>query len=218
MTEALVLAVGVVAGVDWRPMALLAGAVWAPVPCAVAAGAAVVLGRRAESRRRAGSEVRFVETVIGELRAGASLRSGLRVACAERPEASAIVRRLDVGRPLPEAVEGLGRLLPSVGPLVETAVGTGGGGGRMLPVFEELMVHAAAQETATTELRSALAPVKASMVVLVGGPVVYLVWSLTSGRLARLLSLPGGLWLGAVGLVLFLGGVTVMILLSRRAR
>lgn len=218
MMEALILAGGLIARGDWRLLALAAGAVWVPLPSAVALAAAAVVGRKAEVRHRAGSDVRFAETVVGELRAGASLRASLRVACADLPEAARIVRRLDVGRPLPEAVQGLAPLVPSIGHLVETAIVVGGGGGRMLPVFEELMVHAAAADAAAAELRTATAPVKASMLVLVGAPVAYLVWSLATGRLARLLALPGGLWLAVAGMALFGVGVAAMLVLWRRGR
>lgn len=218
MTEALIVAAGLAAGVDWRLLALAAGAIWVPIPSAVALAVAWVAGRRAETRAGAGSEVRFAEAVIGELRAGASLRAALRVACAERPGAGLIVRRLDVGQPLDRAVEGLASLLPSIGHLVETAVQAGGGGGRMLPVFEELMVHAAAHDAAAAEVRTAVAPVRASMVVLIGAPLLYLVWALATGRLARLLVLPGGLWLASVGTGLFGIGIVTMLVLSRRGR
>lgn len=216
MIEALLVAAGLAAGVDWRLLALAAGAIWAPTPSAVALVGAWMMGRRAETRAGAGSEVRFAEAVIGELRAGASLRTALRVACAERPGAVSIVRRLDVGQPLDEAIAGLASLLPSIGHLVETAVLVGGGGGRMLPVFEELMVHAAAHDAAEAEVRTAVAPVRASMVVLIGAPLIYLVWSLATGRLARLLALPGGLWLASAGSGLFGAGIVTMLVLSRR--
>lgn len=88
----------------------------------------------------------------------------------------------------------------------------------MLPVFEELMVHAAAHDAAAAEVRTAVAPVRASMVVLIGAPLLYLVWALTTGRLARLLVLPGGLWLASVGTALFGIGIVTMLVLSRRGR
>lgn len=218
MIEAMAVAAGLAARADWRLMGLVAAAVWTPVPSAVALVVAGVAGRKAEVRVRSGSEVWFAETVIGELRAGASLRAALRVACSDRSEAARIVRRLDVGEPLPQAVEGLASFLPSIGRLVETAVTVGGGGGRMLPIFEELIVHAAAHEAAVAEVRAAVAPVRASMTVLVGVPVLYMGWSLVTGRLSRLLALPGGLWLALVGSVLFLSGVVTMLVVARARR
>ena len=116
----------------------------------------------------AGADWRLL--LVGELRSGASLRAALRTACSARPDAARLVRRLEVGEPLPFAVTGLDRLVPTVGRLVEAAVTSGGDGGRMLPVFEELLVHATAEEQAAAELQTALAPVRASMVVLVGAP------------------------------------------------
>lgn len=218
MTEALILATGLAAGADWRPLLLAAGAVWAPIPSAVALLLAAGVGRRQRVRAGAGLDVRFAESVIGELRSGASLRSALRAACRELDGAEPIVRRLDVGEPLDRAVRGLGELLPSIGPLAEAAVSAGAGGGRMLPIFEELVIHAAAEEAVAAELRTALAPVRASMTILAGAPVAYLMWSAGTGRLSRLLALPGGLVLATLGTFLFLTGIVTMAVLvgSRR--
>lgn len=214
MTASLVLATGLAVGVDWRLLALAAGAVWFPIPAAMAVGAATVVGWRIQSSAR-GSEARFAETVVGELRAGSSLRMALGVACGDQPETRSVIRRLEVGESLDRAVQGLGATLPTIGSLVEAAVTAGAGGGRMLPVFEELTSHAAANEAAADELRSALAPVRASMAVLVGGPVAYLAWAALTGRLMRMLSQPGGAWMAAVGGSLFLAGIGAMVVLAR---
>lgn len=218
MIESALLAVGLAAGADWRLVVLAAGAVWAPLPSAAALLVVTMAGRRHHATMETGAEARFVESVIGELRSGASLRLALVVACAARPGGEGIVRRLEVGEPLAGAVAGLGGLLPTVGGLVEAAVEAGAHGGRMLPVFEELAVHAAAEEAAAAELRTALAPVRASMTVLVGGPVAYLAWSVVTGRLARLLAVPGGLWMAAVGGALFVAGIGAMVALVRMRR
>lgn len=218
MIEPAVLAGGLVGGIDWRRLTLVAGALWAPVPTAITLGVVMVMIHRSTVRAAAGREIRFVESVAGELRAGASLRAALCTSCGELPGAGAIVRRLEVGEPLDRAVAGLGDLLPSVGHLVESAVEVGAGGGPMLPIFEELMVHTAASAAALSELRTALAPVQASLVVLVGVPAAYLVWAAMTGRLARLLALPGGLGLTSLGALLFTGGLIVMLLLMRGSR
>lgn len=218
MIEAVLVASALVAGMDWRIVGLMSAALWAPVPAGVTVGVAVAMGRRRQARTQLSADLAFAESVIGELRSGASLRAALRVACADRPGAGRIVRRLDVGEPLDRAVRGIGEVLPAIGDLVEAAVTTGGGGGRMLPIFEELMVQAAAEQAAAAELRTAVAPVRASMTVLVGAPVTYLLWSGFTGRLTRLLALPGGLWIASGGTALFLAGILVMVLLTRAGR
>lgn len=218
MIEAMAVATGLAIGIDWRVIALVSGAIWAPVPSAVAVTVAVLVGRRLADRARSGRDLRFVESVAGELRAGASLRASLQAACVGLDGAGAIVRRLDVGEPLETAISGLGDLLPSVGHLVESAVTVGARGGRMLPIFEELMVHAASEAAATAELRTALAPIRASLTVLVGAPAAYLVWSALTGRLWRLLEQPGGLGLATVGAIVFMSGLAAMFLLMRRRR
>lgn len=218
MTEGLILGLGLGAGVDWRVIALLAAGVWVPLPAASALMVILIVARRSQRRADLGREVRFAESVAGELRAGSSLRAALRSACADLDGTTDIVRRLDVGDRVDRAIAGIAAHLPSIGQLVESAVSLSTQGGRLLPIFEELMVHAASQEAADSELRTALAPVRASLTVLVGAPLAYLVWSAATGRLTRLLSLPGGLSLASVGAVLFVGGLLVMALLmgSRR--
>lgn len=216
MTEALVVAAGVVVGMHRPTLVLVALSVWLPWAAAALVLLVVVGARRREFG--AGAEVRFVEAVIGELRAGSSLRRALRVACGEIPAAGAILRRLDVGEPLPRAIRGLAMYLPTVGELVEVAVAADGGGGRMLPLFEELLIQATADEAAGAEMKAALAPVRASMTVLVGGPVGYLVWSAATGRLERLLAMPGGVYLTLGGGVVFALGVFAMLWMARAAR
>lgn len=218
MIEAIVVASGLVIGIDWRVIALMSGAMWFPVPSAVAVTVAVLVGRRWADRARSGRDLRFVESVAGELRSGASLRASLRAACAAIDGTAAIVRRLDVGEPLEKAILGIRDLLPSVGHLVESALTVGARGGRMLPIFEELMVHAASEEAAAAELRTALAPIRASLIVLVGAPAAYLAWSALSGRLWRLLEQPGGLGMATVGALLFVGGLGAMLLIMRSRR
>lgn len=216
MTAALAIAAGAVLGIHWPTLVLVGLAVWEPW-AAAALVLILVLGARRQSSG-AGIEVRFVETVIGELRAGASLRRALRVGCGEVPDADRILRRLDVGDPLPQAIAGLAARLTTVGDLVEVAVAVGGGGGRMLPLFEEMLIQATADEVAAAEMKAALAPVRASMTVLVGGPVAYLAWSVATGRMGRLLAMPAGAWLTVGGGFLFAGGILAMLWMLRGSR
>ena len=210
MTEAILLAWGLAGGVDWRLMAMAAGSVWAPWPTGIAVAAAVVAGRRLSRVASAGSEVGFAQSVVGELRAGASARAALTTACAGLPDSKPLVRRLEVGDPLRAALTGISSRLPTIGALIEAALAVGTGGGRMLPVFEELVVLAASEEQAREEMRVATAQIRASMWVMVGGPAAYLTWSLATGRLPVLLALPGGGILGALGGVLFIAGIAAM--------
>lgn len=217
MTEALLVAVGFVVGADWRLLALAGAAVWFPFPAAAALGV-VLVTRRGTRPGSLDSEVEVVEAVIGELCAGSSLRSSLLVALSDREGADRVVRRLQVGEPIPVAVAGLERALPRAGKLIQVAVGASGGAGRMLPVFEELLVHVSAAAAADSELRTALAPVRASMAVLVGGPGAYLAWAAITGRLTRLLHLPGGAILAGIGAALYLVGTAAMFFMARRRR
>lgn len=217
MIEALFFAAGIVAGVDWKVLAPAAAAVWFPVPTA-AALLVVLAAHRGRRLDPLATEVEAVEAVVGELRAGSSLRTALSSALAGMEGAEGVVRRLRVGEPLASAVADLERALPRTGRLIRVAIAAGGGAGRMLPVFEELVVHASAEASAAAELRTALAPVRASMTVLVGAPCLYLGWVTATGRLTRLLRLPGGAWVAGIGAALFSVGIAVMTAMARRRR
>lgn len=216
MSEAIILAAGLLGRADWRVVAVAAGAVWAPLPTLAAVVGVTMVGWRLQMAVAGGAEARFAETVVGELRAGGSLRFALRTACAGRDDCAPIIRRLDIGVPLADAVHGLQRILPSIGGLVETAVAVGAGAGRMLPVFEELVALAAADEGGRAEVRTATAQVRASMWVLIGGPLAYMVWSVTTGRLGPMVASPGGFLLASLGGGLFTIGTALMAWMGRR--
>jgi hypothetical protein len=217
VSEAVLLALALTLGVDVRLVVLMGAALWVPVPAASALAVVALIGRRGSGGERDES-LRFVESIIGELRAGSSLRVALLVACADNPDCRGIRRRIEVGLPLPVCVDGLSDALGTVGTLVESAVVAGAAGGRMLPVFEEIVVHAAAESETAAELRTATAQVRASMAVLVGLPTLYLVWSASTGRLFALLALPGGALMATVGATFFVLGLVVMTVLLRAGR
>ncbi|MGA7272600.1 MAG: hypothetical protein WB239_16120 [Acidimicrobiia bacterium] len=216
MMAAVILGWGLASGADWRLIALAGGAIWLPFPTGVAVVAAILAGARAVRRSKFGLESRFVEAVLGELRAGSSLRWALRAALVDLGGSEGAIRRLDVGDPLADCVdEELGDRLPGIGPLVASAVAEASLGGRMVPVFELLLAHAKAEEAALVELRTSTAQVRASMGVLVGGPLAYLTFMIATGRLGRLLALPGSRIVSAVGLGLFLVGSGAMVGMAR---
>jgi hypothetical protein len=88
----------------------------------------------------------------------------------------------------------------------------------MVPVFEEMLAHAVAEEEVRAELSAALAPTWASLVVLVGGPLCYLCWLAVSGRLFAQLEVPGARAVAAVGALLFAAGVAVVAWMMRGRR
>lgn len=217
MMAAVILGWGLASGADWRLVALAGGAIWLPLPTGVALAAVIVAGTRTMRVSEFGRASRFVESVLGELRAGSSLRWALRSALVDLGGAQGVIRRLDVGDPLADCVdEALGERLPGIGPLVASAVAEGPLGARMVPVFELLAAHAKAEEAALVELRTSTAQVRASMGVLVGGPLAYLAFMIATGRLSRLLALPGSRTVSAIGLGLFLVGAGAMVAMARR--
>lgn len=218
MIAALIIAAGTGAGADWRLLALVAGAVWMPIPAGVAVAAAIVIGRRIEREIRSGVEIRFVDVVLAELRSGASVRSALIVGCETLANSGGLVRNLRTGQPVGVALGGLVDRLPDLGALVVSAVEAGADGGYMMPALEELSEQARADAAARSELRMAMAPVKASMWILAGGPSLYLIWMIATGRFAVQVAAPGGLWLAMVGGALFGLGLVVMAAMVRWRR
>lgn len=218
MTEGLILAAGLALGADRRLLALAAGVAYLPVAVLPALVVLIVAERRRRGQERVGREVRFAEAMLGELRAGASVRMALRTAVGVVGEAGPLARRLEAGLPLAEAMAGIEALLPTLGPLVVSAVSADGGGGRMVPVFEELLAHAVAEEEVRAELSAALAPTWASLTVLVGGPLCYLAWLAASGRFFTQLQAPGARAVAAMGAVLFAAGLAVVAWMMRGRR
>lgn len=216
MLETLVVAAGLAFGLDLKVAGLLLGSLWLPWPTAAAVGVTSVMSWRQRQADVGARDIRFLELLVGELRSGASLRRALRCACAVLPGTARTIRQLDVGYPLPEAMAPAARALPTTGDLIVGAVEAGTAGGRLIPVFEELALHAVAEAQVEAEIRAATAQVKMSLVVLAGAPTAYLAWGIASGRLLRLLALPGGAVVGAGGAVLFLVGLIVMLLVARR--
>lgn len=208
---------------DWRLAALVAAAVFQPWLVAVfLAGLALVDARRA-SRRRGGcsEEAQVMLGVAAELRAGRGVRSAL--AAGGRRSARLDfrrVRRLVVaGAPLDRIAEAVTAAMPVHGSLAAAALRVADRtGGRVAEVFDSAAALALEEDELRRERRAATAQAKISAVIVVGIPVLVLVYRILSGGLSRSLAAnPISALLTVVGMALLVLGVLVMVILIRKA-
>ncbi len=214
MTEVLFLSWALVAGVDWRVLALLSFALALPVWAAVAGGLHVV---RHPTRISTDSAV-FCHTVARELRSGATLRWALSSA-ARTTGAFDIADSIDTGDaiesivgPLSDRFEEVGSELASV---VESASVAGGASASL---FEEMGDLALMHVEITEEVRVATAPARASTAVLLGLPLIYFGFLITTGRIEGMLTdtTQRGFALTGIGLVIL--GLGSSYVLAGRAK
>jgi Flp pilus assembly protein TadB len=206
---------GLAGGVPILPVALLAGAWWAPGPTAML----VVLGiaaRRVGLARRIHrpAELQLLD-VAADLRSGLTLRAALAVD-GRMPEA--VVRMAAAGSPpadlacqmVKSDVPGARLLAPSLALVGET-------GGSAAGVFESVAGMLIDDDLVRREIRAAATGPLAQALVVGGVPVVALAWSVLSGSFGAALA-RGGLegLLAAVGAIQVVAGGLLVWLLTRR--
>ncbi len=212
MIEVLVIGLAYIAGVDPRRLGLLALAVVLPL---------AVLPLVALVAMRAGSSFDdraplFCDAVSSELRAGASLSSSLASAAASVDlrlngvEAGATVSQL--AAEISREFEGIGREL---GATIGAAARSGG---RVADLFDELGAVAIAQSEIAREIRVSSAPARATAWFFVLAPTAFISLQAGSGSLGELLDTPDQRVAAVVGIVLFLSGLSAVVLLLWRAR
>lgn len=212
MSEWLVVAWALVAGVDWRVTAILFASFVFPLGALAGVVLHVALNRPTPSTRSAV----FCQSVAGELRTGASLRGAITEA-ARSVEAVAISRSLDSGRLLGEMIPDMKTEFPEIGPEIGALVSAvSETGSAAAPLFQELGDLALAQVETTEEIRVAASPARASATVLVGLPVLYLGYQLSTGAIADLLGDPAQQGIALVGMGLAGAGLAVSFFLVRR--
>lgn len=225
MIVALVIAGAIVAGFDWRIVAVAGLVAVQPVSviALAAAWAAVAAFRR--WRRTAvdpADEAAFFGALAAELRAGASLRVALAEAAARVPDLATteIVRRATAGLPL-----------DTLGPLVEAAFPANGRvaapafalagmtGARAAGLFETLAARAGHASELRRERRALTAQARLSALVVGVAPLLFALLLLGGGRGAALFQhgFAGYAVLGA-GLGLEVLGLAIVFVMLRRAR
>ncbi len=213
MTWALI-AVAAGAGVDWRRLSLLALAVVAPIPMALVVAVHWWRARPGLSMRA----TRFCEAVSGELRAGASLRASVEMAAAS-VEAAELVRCCRMGAPMDEVARVAQDEFSEIGPELGTLLARVDGlGVSPAALFDEIGALALAQVEVAHEVSVASAPARATGAVLLVAPILGLGWALTQGGLESLLHHPAQRAAALMGMALVAAGVTLSVLIVRRAR
>ncbi|MBW3666066.1 MAG: hypothetical protein KY394_00585 [Actinobacteria bacterium] len=209
MIEVWALAGALAAGVDWRRLAVLGGAVLAPLPATLLVGYAIWKGRRATVNRAA----LFCEAASAELRAGASLRSALEtsarsVGCASGSELAR------TGAPLGVVARAVGAAMPEIRAELElTIVSAQRSGSRVADLFDEVGSLAIARAEVAGEVQMSTSPVRATVLVFAAAPLAYLA---TRGALP-LGDSPGQAVASMAGAGLFLVGLGAVAWMIWRA-
>jgi len=213
MMAVVVIAVAFALGVDPRRLALIAGVLYLPMVVAVVIALHWLRARPDETN---GPSL-FCVGVASELRAGASLRDALTTAAT-----SVGLAPIPTGTnaPMTEVAAHVAGQLPSIGQELElTVVAASRSGSDSAALFEEIGSLAIAQSEIRREIRVATAPGRATALVLVGAPLIYLVGQLGSGGLAGLVASQEQRLVATLGLALFVTGlVAAGFVLWRAAR
>lgn len=207
------LALAFASGVEPRRLALLGAAVYLPF---LFAGLVALHWFRTRPDD-IGRPPLFCESVAAELRAGANLRDALTTAATsvgllpESPGLSSEPSTAEVAARVAEE-------LPSIGEELRlTIVAASRSGADAAGLFDEIGSLAIAQSEVRREVRVATAPGRATALILLGAPVIYLVTRLQSGGLAGLIASPEQRVVATIGLGLFLGGLFFACLVLWRA-
>lgn len=215
MIATVALAVAFAMGVDLRRIALLAGVVH--LPLAVAALVALHW-LRARPQHEASPAI-FCESVASELRAGATLRDALATAATSVGSSPAWA-----GPPFsPSMAEVAARVSEEYPAIAEelrlTIIAASRSGSDAAALFDEIGTLAIAQTEVRQEVRVATAPGRATALVLLGAPLIYLITQLGSGELGRLLVSSEQRVVALIGLGLFsLGLAWACLVLWRGSR
>jgi hypothetical protein len=206
----LALCVAYALGVDPRRIALVAGAVHLPL---VTAG--LILLHWLRSRKT--EDVRpilFCESVASELRAGASLREALTVSMAAVGDVGPGVAYHSVS----ELAARTREEFPEIGLELElTVLAAARAGSDAAAIFDEIGSLAIARAEIRHEIRVATAPGRATALVLVGAPVVYLLGQLGTGGLDVYVGSSPQRLMAVLGFGIFLFGLMIAVLILWRS-
>jgi hypothetical protein len=213
MSEWLVVAWALSAGMDYRVIALLLASLVFPF-WALAGVAVHVLTQRPGTSTRSAL---FCQSVGRELRTGASLRAAIADG-ARAVEAHTISGSLDTGSLLVDVIPDLKAEFPEIGQEIGALVSAiAETGSAAAPLFQELGDLALALVETTEEIRVATSPARASIGVLVGLPALYIGYRLSTGAIADLLGNPAQQGVALVGMGLAGAGIVTSVLLVRSA-
>lgn len=213
MTQALLLVVALSVGVDWRVVVLVVVALALPAATGLFL-AFHVYRNRPEPNMRSAS---FCQAVARDLRAGSGLRTAIQDA-GTVVGAARLTTRISGGDPLAEVSTTLREEFPEIGVELETVVKSAAiSGASSAALFEELGDVAMAQLEMAEEIRVATAPARASSMILIGLPSLFLGSQLLNGRFSALLGEPVQQGLAIAGLVLVVIGIAVSLTIARKS-
>lgn len=213
MIVPVLLAVAYASGVDWRRLAVIAGAVYLPW-AAAAVVAWITWKARPDDDNRS---VLFCEGVAAELRAGSTLRDALAAAATAVGIRSRSVR-CPHDLPSAEVATALTEEFPAIADELRlTVLNTSSSGSQAADLFDEIGSLAIAQTEVRREVRVATASGRATSVLMVGAPLIYLVSRAGSGGLAKMLETSQQRVVVVIGLGLFLVGAASALLIVWRA-
>lgn len=212
MTEAVGIAFAVFAGVDLRRVAILMTALVMPMSILGLAVVAIWMSRRTANSRSA----LFCEAVASELRSGLPLRESLTAALGSVgghiPEGLTNAAMADVAHDIAAQFEDIGLELEMS---IDAASRTGAS---MADLFDEIGAFAIARSEVDNELRVATAPARATALVFLAAPSMFVAGRLGSGGLKDLLAIPHQRAAALIGLGLFIGGILIAGLVMWRSR
>lgn len=211
MVPVVALAIAAALGLSSIRMAVLATAIYQPIPLALAVGFL-------SWRERSGTDTRpamFCETLSAELRAGGTLRQSVESA------AEAVgLHEVALDTPMAQLASDIGQEFAEIGTELELTIKSASRAGNDAAVlFDEIGSFALAKAEIASEVRIATTPGIATALVLVGAPLVFVVLQAQSGVLAASLASPEQRVAALVGLGLFGFGVVIAFLVvwwSRR--
>jgi hypothetical protein len=167
----------------WTHRVVVAGALIAPIPTAVALAWLGIRGRRDEGKLVLGADAVALLDVLSGLMAGRTLRASLAGLSEE------LERLVAVGGPTEALAQAVVRALPNHGTIAAAAVRLlDEAGGPAIPVVEVLAAQAADTDRVRRELRSAVAAPLLQGILVGGAPLVVLVWLIVGGGFARALT------------------------------
>ena len=213
MIYALALGFAVASSVGWPRVGLIAAALYVPLPTL-----GVIAVMRAKSGATRPNPVAFCDGVSAELRAGSSLRFAV-AASAAATGAYDTARAGRAGAPIDEVARLARAAFPDVGEEIELAIGElAVAGSGSADLFDELGTLALAKQEVVREVRVASAPARATALLFVAGPALYVLAQSRSGSLSALLASPGQRIAAAAGLSLFVIGLVIALVILWRAR
>lgn len=209
MIVAVLLTAAYAAGVDPRRLVLIAGAVYMPLVLALLIAIHWYRGRSVDNNRAS----LFCEGVSAELRAGATLRDAIATAVASL-DCDPIPADLSMERVSRRVAE----YFPTIGEELRlTILSASRAGSEAAALFDEIGSLAIAQAEIRHEVRVATAPGRATALLLVGAPSLYVINRLGSGEMSNYLATSEQRVAVLAGLGLFTTGLFVASLVLWRA-